>query len=168
MKLVAAFTLIAVACATPLNAQQLITPSPRGSALQQIDSADQIAAGMKPLDQMRSLLVRLAAVTTTGQIVLLKLGPEKGEALLSSEIDKVVIKYGEDWTHKLSSSYRETLSPEEQAAALTAIAARDQATMMPFMIRAGQVMQAKAEPLLQTAVAEVLQAAFEETMRQKP
>ncbi|MFM9979212.1 MAG: hypothetical protein ACKVOP_14350 [Sphingomonadaceae bacterium] len=124
------------------------------------DVADEISTAMAPREQLRSFILRTLQTTTSGAIISQKLGAEKAASVISYETDKMVTKYGGEWAAALASAYRETLSAAELSDALAAVRARDQAKMMPFLLRVGPVMQANATPLLQKASAEALSNAF--------
>ena len=133
-------------------------------AQQQAATADKIPGivqALRPRMQLRMMILRAVAVTTTGQMVVNKLGEAKASALFSAETDKVVAKYGDEWERNLGSAYREALTPDEIDQAARAAAVRDQAAMMPFMNKAGRLMEGRSTPLLQKSTAEVLVSSFE-------
>ncbi|TRW14518.1 hypothetical protein [Glacieibacterium frigidum] len=122
------------------------------------DAAAQVAAAMAPQQQLASFVRRTLDATVTGRMVVDKVGRERADALFAAETARVVEKYGAEWEANLAASYRETLNPAELATAQAAVAARDQAAMMPLMQRVGPVMQAKSTKLLERASLDALNA----------
>lgn len=122
------------------------------------DAAAQVAAAMAPRQQLASFVRRTLNATVTGRMIVDKVGRERADALFTAETARVVEKYGAEWEANLAASYRETLTPAELATGQAAIAAQDQAAMMPLMERVGPVMQAKSTKLLERASLDALNA----------
>lgn len=131
-----------------------------------IDLARKVAEQMAPREQMRGMMIATLAGTTTGRMIATKVGAEHAMELFKSATDQAVERHGAEWTDLLAAAYRETLSPVELQRASDAFERNDKVTMMPLMERVGPVMQQKATPLLRTASAEALRAAYEQAMKE--
>jgi hypothetical protein len=126
---------------------QCVTPDAKG-----------IVASMKPTEQLRLMLTRTVEGTTTAAAVRTRDGAS-GERKLAEEIDAAVKRHGAEWEGNLVSSWQ-MLSADAISQACAAMQNRDFSLFWSLAGRVGSQVQARNEPLLRRAGAEVLKAVW--------
>ena len=134
-----------------------------GVALAQSDeSALKMVKALRLGENLGGMSYKLAKLTTTYQGIALKLGPQKADELLRTELAIAVPKHQNQWDKNLAQAWAPLMTRDE----FESLAAEKQkspyaAKFMSLKNQAGATMKVKSEPLLTTVMAEALNWAFE-------
>ncbi|MES2355433.1 MAG: hypothetical protein V4568_13745 [Pseudomonadota bacterium] len=110
---------------------------------------------------LTAISYQAASQTETYRIIVNKVGEQKAQSIVKSEIDKLIPEYQNQWNKHLASSHAQVISPEK----LQSLVDEDSLSKYSGELKArqgeiGPLMQSKSTGLLKELLTKAMTAAF--------
>jgi|APLak6261694702_1056217.scaffolds.fasta_scaffold05898_1 hypothetical protein len=110
---------------------------------------------------LKPISYQVAYQTQTYKMIVNKVGEQKAQSIIKSEIDKVVPEYQVQWDKNLASAYAQVISPEKLQSLLNeGPSSRYAGELKIKQNETGPLMQSKSTGLLNEMLAKAMASAF--------
>ncbi|TFW72956.1 hypothetical protein C3Y98_00935 [Methylotenera oryzisoli] len=104
---------------------------------------------------------QVASQTQTYRMIVNKVGEQKAQSIVKSEIDKVIPEYQNQWNKNLASSYAQVISPEKlQSLVDEGPSSKYSGELKTKQSEIGPLMQSKSKDLLNEMLTKAMTSAF--------
>ncbi len=104
---------------------------------------------------------QVASQTQTYRMIVNKVGEQKAQSIVKSEIDKLIPKYQNQWNKNLASSYAQVISPEKlQSLVEEGPSSKYSGELKTRQSEIGPLMQSKSTGLLNEMLTKAMASAF--------